>query len=190
MRQLNSLNSYPVFPNWIFTGSLPLDNSQIGELVSDITKIENIKKPYGFHTKFNSVTPNIYNLSRLVGQTFYDNAVAHYRLPKHMRNIESVDPTMYCIAPGHSVPVMVNRHRWYQAAVFLSPNSQGSDIYLETFDGKLYSTPPEVQEYTHTIDSQQCKMVFWPAHIPWGITTNKGLQNSVIFSTTFIIKRG
>ena len=190
MLQLNSMNSYPVFPNWIFNGSLPLDNSQIGELISDITKIENIKTVYGFHTKPNTVTPNMYNLTRLLGQSFYDTAISHFRLPKNMRNIESVDPSVLCISPGQNVPVTVNRHRWYQAAVFLSPNSQGSDIYLETFDGKLFSSPPEVQEYTHIIESQQCKMVFWPAHIPWGITTNKGQQNSVIYTTTFIIKRG
>ena len=189
MLKLNTLNSYPVFPNWIFTGSLPLDNSQIAELISDVTKIETRKTNYGFHTPPNKVTPHIFSLTRLLGQTFYDTAVAHFRLPGNARNIESVDPQMFCISPGHTVQPVVNRHRWYQAAVFLSPNVQGTDIYLETFDGKLYSTPPEVQEYTHTIESQQCKMAFWPAHIPWGITANLGKQNSVIYTTTFIIKR-
>jgi len=190
MLQLNSLTSYPVFPNWVFTGTLHLDNSQVSELVSDITKIQNIKTHYGFHTKPNTVTPNVFNLSRLMGKSFFDNVVSHFRLPKELRTIESVDPQLLSIMPGHSIPQTVNRHRWYQAAVFLTPNVRGTDIYLDMQDSKLYSTPPGVQEYRHTIESEQCKMVFWPAHIPWGISPNLGQQNSIIYTSTFIIKRG
>ena len=190
MLQLNSLNSYPVFPNWVFTGTMQLDNSQISELISDISKIQNIKTHYGFHTKPNKITQNMYALSQLLGKTFFENAVSHFRLAPDLRHIESVDPQMLSIAPGQMVPPVVNRHRWYQAAVFLSPSAPGSDIYLDMLDSKLYSTPPGVQDYRHVIESEQCKLAFWPAHLPWGITPNQAKTNSIIYTSTFIIKRG
>lgn len=144
---------------------------------------------YGFATPPGKMTQGIYNLTRLVGTMFYDTVVPHFRLTGEQRKIESVDAQIIYVNPGKCVPQSVNRHRWYRSAVFLQSDKKCSNIYLDMMDSKLHCTPPGVQETVHTIQSEYMKMVFWPAHIPWGLTYNKSKAQTVMFTSTFIIKK-
>lgn len=187
MRTVSTLNSYPVFPEWVFTGKLQLDNNMVDSVLSEIKA--SAKTDYGFCTPAGKMTQGIYNLTRLVGTMFYDTVVPHYRLDGPLRNIESVDAQIMHVKPGKCVPQSVKRHRWYRSAVFLKSAMGGSDVYLDMLDAKLHCTPPDVQEDRHIISGENLKLAYWPAHIPWGITYNNSDSDTVIFTSTFIIKK-
>jgi len=189
MLRMNGLHSYPVFPNWVFTGDLVLTPEQTSSILAEVSSIEKKQTQYGYETVPGKLTKNIYNMSRLMGQMFFDNVLSKYRLAVEHRNIESVDSRIINIKPGFGVNTSINRHRWYNGAVFINPGVNASDIYLDTLDNKLYSTPPGVQEYQHIIKSSHCGMAFWPAHIPWGFTENRSKSGTLVYTTTFIIKR-
>ena len=183
------MSTAQVFPDWVFTGDLPIASGVPELLMADLETFKKNNTVYGYETVKNKLSQNYFSLSKLMGTEFYDKAVSHFRLPPELRNVESVDSKITCVKPGHTVPLCVNRHRWYQGAIFLSDNIKGSDIYLELLDSKLYATPPGVQEYTHTITGKQFKMAFWPAHLPWGFTANQSNSNTYVYTTSFIIKR-
>lgn len=187
MRIGSTLQSYPVFPDWVFTGEVMLTKDQSLELIKEAGSIQGNHTDYGFATKAGTLGKSTHGLTNIIGNMFYEETVAHFRLSKEWRNIECVDTQYHSIKPGQSIQHTVNRHRWYQCAMFM--DNPGSDIFLERFDGKLYSTPPGVQEYKHVIKGKQNTVVFWPAYIPWGFTANKSKQNTLIFTATFIIKR-
>ena len=186
---MNSLHSYPVFPDWIFTGELAITDEMATSVVSEVSSMEKIQTPYGYDTSPGTLTKNVFNMSRLMGQVFFDNVLSKFRLPAHLRNIESVDSHVMNIKPGFGVNTRINRHRWYNGAVFLNAETNCSDIYLDTLDNRLYSIPPGVQEYQHIIKAKKYNMAFWPAHIPWGLTENRSKSGTLIYTTTFIIKR-
>ena len=187
MRVSSSLNTYPVFPDWVFTGQLSVQQQDIDSILAQ--PVELAQTPYGSHTLPGKMTQGIYNLTRLVGSVFYDTAIPHFQLDADWRNIESVDAQILTVKPGKCVPHSVCRHRWYRAAVFLQCAKHSSDIYLEMMDSKLHCNPPGAQDAVHLIKPDNLRMVFWPAHIPWGVTYNQSSSDTVIFTNTFIIKR-
>jgi len=178
MKLTSNLDSYPVFPNWVFTGKLQLDQSIVNHL---LLEIQNDDK--------GAPSTEAFQLSQLMGTVFFDTVKSHFRLSKQLQRIESCDPNFISISPGNSLPIRVNRHRWYQGAVFLQSAKGASDIYLDMLDAKLYATPPGVQEYLHTIQAQHLKVVYWPAHLPWALNKNNSDKDTVLFTTAFIIKR-
>lgn len=178
MKLTSNLDSYPVFPNWVFTGKIPLPESTLQHVLAEVPSMQK-----------DTPAKETYQLSQVVGSIFFDTVKSHFRLPKSLQHIESVDSHFINISPGHAYPVRVNRHRWYQGAAFLQCGKGASDIYLDMFDSKLYSTPPEVQEYQHVIEAEPLKLAFWPAHMPWGLNVNNSGSNTILFTTTFIIKR-
>lgn len=184
-----NLESYPVFPNWVFTGELQLDDAHINDLLNDLNVLKKREAHFGFETEPNKLTKTMFSLSKLLGAVFFDNVSAHFRLPYELKNIESVDAQFLSIKPGSMVNTHVNRHRWYQGAVFLTPPKNGSKIFMDMIDSKYYSSPPGVQEYKHFIEGAPRKLAFWPAHLPWGFTPNEADSNTVVYTTTFIIKR-
>lgn len=187
---MSGLNSYPIFPNWAFEGEVPVSTEMYNEISAELQKLAVDKTEYGFSTQPNKLNNTTFNLNRIVGSLFFDNAVSYFQLNDNMRNIESVDSQFHVVKPGGHTAQIVNRHRWYAGAVFWSCRQGSSDIYLDMLDNKLYATPPSVQEYRHTIKNKKLKVAFWPAHLPWGISPNRSNQNDIIFTTTFIIKRG
>lgn len=189
MRTNSGMSSYPVFPDWVFTGSLYLEPTAQAALLNEIAG-KSVKTTHwgGIVPQMTSGNKQLANLGRLVGMLFYDNMVAHYQLTEPYKRIEGCDPHVYIVKPGQDVSSQVIRHRWYQAAVFLNAPVGGSNIYLDMGGSKLYSTPPSVQEFKHVIEAEPFKVVFWPAHIPWGFTVNNSDVNSAIFTSTYIIK--
>lgn len=190
MRTTSSLTSYPVFPNWVFEGTLPVTEQIMLEIKQDLDKLAVNKTEYGFVTEPNKLNQATFNFNRVVGSLFYDTALAHFQLTPEFQNIESVDSQFHVIRPCGHRSVVVNRHRWYAGAVFLECDQNSSSVYLDMLDNKLIATPPTVQPYQHHITSKKLKVAFWPAHIPWGFSVNNRKTNDILFTTTFIIKRG
>jgi hypothetical protein len=117
---------------------------------------------------------------------FFDNVVSHFRLPAGLQNLESCENQLVCIDSGMNIPASVNRMRWYQCVVFVEGDNESSNLYLDTLDSKLYATPdPDVQEYTHFINYEPWKIVFFPAHIPWGFTPNTSKRKAMFFTHSY-----
>ena len=193
MKTGTNLHSYPVFPDWVFEGHLELDNTILNGIIRELS---DTKKSAGAETNFGWVTaknlnlgPGVHALNKLVMNMFWDNVVPHYRLGEENRNVELTEAWSMSLKPGHSVPVNVERHRWYQAVVFLQSPENGANLFLDQFGAKLYATPVGVQPYTHYIESKQNKVVFFPSHIPWGFTPNLGTINTTVLCSSFIIKK-
>lgn len=182
------MTTYPVFPDWIFTGKMQLEKSDINNILDEVSVIKKQKTHFGFAGVKNSLGKNSQALRKMAGSMFYDNAVSHFRLKGNQLNIESTDAQMISIDPDKCVPASVCRLRWYQSAVFLQCDELSSGLYLDMLDSKLFATPKGVQENMHKIEPEVAKVVFWPAHIPWGFTPNSSKEKTVVLINNFIIK--
>ena len=184
-----SMTTYPVFPNGVFEGKLELDNEMKAMILQQVYSMPKVKLHFGYVTKIQNVENHVLNLSSLCSNMFFSNVVTHFRLPPGLQNFESCENQLVCIDAGHNVPASVNRMRWYQCVVFVEGDDSTSNIYMDTLDSKLYATPdPDVQEYTHFIKYEPWKIVFFPAHIPWGFTPNQSSKKAMFFSHSYYMK--
>lgn len=181
-----SLNSYPVFPDWVFEGSVTLDDNLGNKLIAGMHKINKTKTDYGWISEKNSLTQSLQRFRQIVGTMFFDHAISQFRLPEKARNIESVDAQVYCIKPGMFTPTIVNRKRWYQSAVFLSSHPDSCNIEMSLFGEKQQVIPKMVMDDIHIIQSEKFKAVFWPAYIPWKFTVNNTSENVLVFTNSFL----
>ena len=181
-----SMSTYPVFPNWVFEGKLELDNEMKAMILQQVASMQKVRLHFGYITKIQQVKDSVYTLSQLSSKMFFDNVVSHFRLPPGLQNLESCENQLVCIDQGHNIPASVNRMRWYQCVVFVEGDNESSNLYLDTFDSKLYATPdPDVQEYTHFIGYEPWKIVFFPAHLPWGFTPNNSKRKAMFFTHSY-----
>ena len=181
-----SMSTYPVFPNWVFEGKLELDNEMKAMVLQQVHGMPKVKLHFGYITKIQAVTDHVFNLSSLASKLFFDNVVSHFQLPSGLQNLESCENQLVCVDAGANIPASVNRLRWYQCVVFVEGDDQTSNLYLDCLDSKLYATPdPDVQEYTHFIKYEPWKVVFFPAHIPWGFTPNLSNKKSMFFTHSY-----
>lgn len=190
-----TLTSYPVFPEWVFEGKLPLAHEITRSIIDDIE----IMKTTGNYTdtvfgwttnknaKQNKIGSNIVRASQYAGSIFYENAVDHFRFKHKNRKMEIPDIWLYGIKPNHMIPQNVEKVRWYQCVVFLQTFENGSSLYLDLHNSKLHNTPPNVQETTHYVTPETNKVVFFPAHIPWGFTPNKSMIDTVVLCCNFTL---
>lgn len=187
--QTGTLNSYPVFPNWVFEGNMVLTPEISQQIINGMNgEIPSEDVHFGTLSKRGAKTKDLLNLTRLMGRVFADNVLSHFRLLDRLPQIESVDSQVITINPTRVVPASVQRHRWYQAILFLQSDENSSNLYFDSMDTKLWASPVGVQEYTHVITPEQFKVIFFPAHIPWGFTPNNSARDTVVYGTSFIIK--
>jgi hypothetical protein len=193
MKLTPSLSNYPIFPDWVFEGQLPIDNNIANSVLSDVQAVRGssnfIETSFGWCTDRNvRLGENILKLNKLIGSIFYETAAAHFRLTQHNKDIQVCESWLYGIKPTHSIPQIVIPHRWYQAILFLNSSANSSKLYLELNNSKVYATPPGVQNFHHTIEPAQHKIVFIPSYIPWGFSPNNSDTDSLVFCNSFIIK--
>lgn len=143
---------------------------------------------FGASTQVGKFSQSMLNLTRVIGTLFFDTVVNHYRLTGSQKNIESVDAQLVHISPGKCYPHTISRHRWYKSVLYLDCDNKSSQVHLPMMNNKVYATPPGVQDFDHYIDPKKCKIAFWPAHLPWGLTYNHSRKDTVIFTNSFIIK--
>lgn len=194
MKMSPSLTSYPVFPDWVFEGRLEIDDHMTDSILSDIKSVKNSSNVFT-ETNFGWITnksiipgKNMLNINRLIHSLFVNNISAHYQLADE-NNIELCDTWALGITKSHIAPVNVERHRWYQSVLYLQADDNSSTLYFDQFGPKLYSTPIGVQPYTHYIKPEKNKIIFFPAHLPWGFTPNASNANTILLCTSFIIKK-
>ena len=177
-----------VFPDYVFEGKVELTPEIDSQLIKGSN--EALDSGIALETNYGAVTnkeyplpPSLKKLQMLVGDYFYKelNSV----LPLSKRNLNILNPYIISLKPGHIYPVNLDKERWYNCAVWLQ-HSKGGDIYLENFSTKLFATPNLLQPDNHVVKAKKHKCVFWPSHIPWGLTVNTGRADHVLFMCSFM----
>lgn len=195
MKMSSSLLSYPLFPDWIFEGELQIDDTVADAILKEV---QASKATQYFHTaNFGWITnknitlgKSIAKLNSLIGNMFVENAASHFRIRKEdWTDIEICETWTMGLRPGHNFPQSVHRHRWYHSVLFLKTAENSCNLYFDQYGPKLYSCPPRVQNNEHFIPAKTNKIVYFPAHIPWGITSNNSDQDAVICCNSFVIKQ-
>jgi len=195
MKLNTSLNSYPIFPDWVFEGQLPIDDNIINSVLSEIQL--NKEKDHIHYSHFGWISNkhvllgnNHANLNSLIGNMFINNVAPHFRLNKDLTSrIKIYESWFLGIKPTYNFPHDIHRHRWYHAVVFLKANKKSSNLFFDQHNTKLYSSPPGVQPYEHIIESDQNKIIFFPGHLPWGFTPNNSSNDTIVFCNSFIIQQ-
>lgn len=197
MKLTNSttLSSYPVFPEWVFEGTAQLTPEITRSIINDVDVLKAngnyTDTVFGWttnkHARQSQIGKNIVKASQYVGGLFFENAVSHFRFKNKNRKMEIPDIWLYGIKPNGMIPQNVEKVRWYQCVLFLQGVDTGSSLYLDLHSSKLHNTPPNVQETTHYIKAEPNKIVFFPAHIPWGFTPNNSMIDTVVLCCNFTL---
>jgi hypothetical protein len=178
----------------VFAGTLQIDENMVNSVLADVQSARGTasftETNFGWCTNRNvRLGQNILKLNKLIGSVFYETASSHFRLSQANSDVQICESWLYGIKPSHCIPQMIVPHRWYQAILFLNAPARGAKLYLEMHNSKMYSTPAGVQKFDHIIEPLQNKIVFIPAHIPWGFSPNYANIDSLIFCNSFIIKK-
>jgi hypothetical protein len=183
-----TMTPYTVFPDWVFNGKLEINEEQRKSLINYASTLDKIETHSGWTTKFAHMKGQLLTASNLVGNMFFQNVVSHFALPEKLKDITVTDSQFTFVRPGANVPAHIVRMRWYTGVLFLDGAAGGSNLYLDPMNTKMYATPsPLIQEFTHFIDYQPMKLVFFPAHIPWGFTPNNSQMGSMFYTFSFHI---
>lgn len=184
----NNMKTYPVFPDWVFEGHLDVTKEQRATIINHVIKMKKVDTNFGWATQIGQLKGEAFKTSKLVGSKFSDSVVKHFDLPEKLKNIDVTENQFIMIKPGCIVPPSIERYRWYTAVVFFDGDAAGSKLYFDTFGTKLYSTPSyKIQQFNHFIDFEPMKIVFFPAHIPWGFTPNNSNKNCLYFTCSFYV---
>lgn len=187
MRLTTGMMSYPLFPDWIFVDSLVLDPEIKHNLIAEIQDNPKHEAAHGWVTPKKHFTPNLKALNQLIGSKFVDSAKYQFSLKGSLLNIEIGESWGISLNPGHCWSSRIQHHRWYQSLYFLDVAPSGGSLYFEDTTSKRQVTSEGVQEFFHYIDPEPNKIVFFPAHIINGITTNKSNNPALYITSTFII---
>ena len=183
-----TMTPYTIFPEWVFDGKLEIAEEQRRSLIQYVHKMPRIDTHSGWTTKFAVMKDQLLSTSNLVGNMFFQNVVSHFSLPDKLRDISVTDNQFTMVKPGHCVPAHIVRMRWYTGVLFLDGGKNGSQLYFDPMDKKMYATPsPLIQEFTHFIEYRPLRMVFFPAHMPWGFTPNNSEIPSLFYTFSFHI---
>jgi hypothetical protein len=190
-----TLSTYPVFPNWVFEGTVQLTNTMLKSIINDVEVLKEsgnyTDTVFGWVTNKRVRQPdhgkNILKASQYVGGIFLESATNHFRFTNKNRKMEIPDIWLYGIKPNSMIPQSIEKVRWYQSVLFLQTADNGSSLYLDLHDAKFHNTPPNVQETTHYIKPETNKIVFFPAHIPWGFTPNHSMIENIVLCSNYTL---
>ena len=71
-----TMSSYPVFPNWVFEGKVELTKEQRTGCLEHATKLDKVETTFGWATKIGNIQDEMFTLSNLTGQMFFNNVVS------------------------------------------------------------------------------------------------------------------
>jgi hypothetical protein len=180
--------SYPLFPDWIFSDIIVLDNEIKENIITELSSNPKINTHYGWTTHKKHFTTNLKALNQLIGSKFVDSVKHQFNLSGNLLNIEIGESWANLVNPGHGIPASVQHHRWYQSVYFIDTSRHSGSLYFEDVSAKRQITAEGVQEFFHYIEPEPDKIVFFPAHITNGITTNTSSKPGLYIVSTFVIK--
>mgnify|MGYP001328057457 FL=1 len=177
-----------LFPDYIFEGKIEIppeiDSAIIGGANKSLNSAIAMETNYGVITnKEYPLDSQLKKLQMLIGDYFYKEV--NKVLPLHERNLSVLNPYLISLKPEHIFPVNLDKERWYNCAIWLQ-HTKGGNLYFENFGTKLFSSPNLLQGDNHVVKARKHKLVFWPSHIPWGLTVNQGRADHILFLSSFI----
>ena len=99
-------------------------------------------------------------------------------------DINLLNPYLVSTLPTHQYPINVEPQRWYNAGVFLQTTNKGSHLSFNEFNTKLYAGQ-NTQDNATYVKPKQYRTVFWPSHIPWGLTPNMSMVETTMLVCSF-----
>lgn len=180
------MKSYTIFPDIVFSGTLPVDSDIKQQLLSDTETLSNtgacIETTYGWlSNKDVPVKDSLRKLQLLLGRTFVQHSEKAFG-PVTKRRASVVQPHIVSIKPMHTYDLHINSAYWYQGCAWLQTTDKGNHLFLESPSAKRYACPPAYQQHQTFEQAESMKYVFWPAHIQAGFTPNQSMINSIIFN--------
>lgn len=188
MRLTTGMMSYPLFPDWVFSDTLVLDPEIKRELITELNNNPRQDTSYGWATPKKHFTTNLKALNQLIGSKFVDTVRYQFKLSGKLLNIEIGESWALALTPGSCLPNRIQHHRWYQSLYFLDIAEGSGSLYFEDTSPKRQVTREGVQEFLHYVEPEPNKIVYFPAHITNGITTNKSNKLALYITSTFVIK--
>ena len=185
-----AIKRHNVFPNYLFEKQLVLPDEVKGTLLKEREELSKkgttIETNFGWATNKEFPLPKSYkNLSKLVSHHFISDCADI--LPTKTSNVQVCNPYMVSIKPEHSYNINLEFPRWYNALFFVQATDKGSHLYLNNFSEKLYAQQ-NTQEATFVVKPKTNKVVYFPSHIPWGMSANMSMIDTIILCLTFRIK--
>jgi len=184
--RLTSLNAFPLFPDWVFTGNLSLEKTMLDSAVAESERVAIERTNFGYRSKLNSIGPVGNNLLKLIGNMFINESGAHFNMNEELQSRINVCAAQYIgIAPEMKTDIQVKQQRWYRAIMKLDGDAISSNLRLSMFNEKRFTTPTGVQPWEHMIELQPGNVVFIPAHVPWDLTVNQSKHNCTFYTLEF-----
>lgn len=176
-----------LFPNYYFEGQMEIPGGMGEQIRDSIQKSKDsgitTDTVYGWYTNkefpLEGVLPQVANL---LGTYFVDNMLKVLDLKS--RNINLLNPHLISTFPTHQYPINLEPQRWYNAGIFLQTTNKGSHLSFHEFNTKLYAGQ-NVQDNITYVKPKQYKVVFWPSHIPWGLTPNMSMVETTMLICSF-----
>lgn len=176
------------FPDYIFEGQLEIPQGLNKEIQNSLkaNKESGIttETVYGWFTNkqfpCEGIIPQIANL---VATNFVTHVVSNFNLKVH-RDINLLNPYLVSVHPNHQYPINTEPQRWYNAGIFLQTTNKGSHLVLNNFNSKIFSAQ-NTQDTQLYIKPKQFKVIYWPSHIPWGLTPNMSMVETTMLLSSF-----
>lgn len=180
------MKSFTVFPDVVFTGTLPITSDIKKQILDDVTALSKsgayIETNFGWlSNKDVPVKDSLRKLQLLLGRTFVQHEEKTFGKVTH-RHTSVVQPHIVNIKPMHTFDLHVNSAYWYHGCVWLQATDKGNHLYLESPAAKRFSCPPAYQPHEVFEQAESLKYIFWPAHLQAGFTPNQSMVDSIIFN--------
>ena len=177
-----------LFPDLLFEGQLEVPQELNNDIQQSLIKNKQsgitTETVYGWFTNkqfpCEGVVPQIANL---MASNFVSNIVQNFDL-KVERDINLLNPYLISTLPNHDFPTNVEPQRWYNGGVYLQTTNKGSHLMLNNFTSKLYAGQNTQDNYVY-IKPKQFKVIYWPSHIPWGLTPNMSMVETTMLISSF-----
>ena len=177
-----------LFPDLLFEGQLEVPQELNNDIQQSLIKNKQsgitTETVYGWFTNkqfpCEGVVPQIANL---MASNFVTNIVQNFDL-KVERDINLLNPYLISTLPNHDFPTNVEPQRWYNGGVYLQTTNKGSHLMLNNFTSKLYAGQNTQDNYVY-IKPKQFKVIYWPSHIPWGLTPNMSMVETTMLICSF-----
>lgn len=179
-----------VFPDYLFRGKLEIPKEYIPAINEDI---QEAKESYSFDTNFGWMTDkkrglkgnNLKKVSYLIGNVFNQEVSKVFDLST--KRVDIIEPYLVSIAPGHSYQINIERSRWYNVCLHLQTTNKGSGLVLENFNPKRWVGPPDIADNIYQLPPKEHSLTFWPSYIPWGMSANMSMTDTILFFMTINI---
>jgi len=183
------IRTHTVFPNYLFEQNISIPDTMIETL--KIERDEMYDSGITTDTNFGWRTNKEYPLAQ--GHAKLCKLISHHFindcqkvLPTQTNEIQVCNPYVLGVNPGHQYNVNIEPMRWYNALLFLQTTDKGSHLYLNNFSEKLYAQQ-NTQESVFVVKPKTNKVVFFPSHIPWGLSANESMIENLFLCLTFRI---